>query len=654
MNNPFQNGNACEDADRCTALEKKGGNPTESICPQCLVYTECQQIGYLSQFAEAQRANVQLLKIPQLFFDPQYTELVEQLLKREDGTERLCVINQQRTHKLFPECRLPKYVMEEWATIWQGAELGNFAKTLLTALDIKDKHYGNAVRGVRAVMQTFEWQEEKLIQQMCQVITHGRLVEQVLVDPDTKKTLAWYSVKFECGTTAYIPINKSAADKLNEKGLSVDIKSFPLNEAIKIPMSITQAITLGILNTETVDNIQEFPTVCRQKDWTYWHQLKTFFTHYKRNTDAPIRWDGEVLHFWVPPMLHPSVKRLLLVSSVFSDELLYRVFPDGNLRTHWTEPIPWSHGSRVFQVRTGTYTSEAILDYDNWSQVRLSETGQRFLRGIQAEIECDLNVTHGIITHQDIAKHLDYIAKKRNVCWVDDFHKVRMTNTISEAADVIWVIGTPQRSMTDIWQRGQMLYGNAEEPLAYETEVEFGTYKDPRLQSIYEEDAIYSLTEIIVKAELDLLTDRRIVLIAGVPLPNITNRPETSIFDWEDFEIAGGLDKLPEIIAIRERFEQERENLSADSSREEVQRVLGCSLRQANRVLQKLRGGNIQRKTFREQIVHLLTNGEKKTSEITAAIHGCPEAIIRELTRLVEANEIIRVRRGVYALPEIR
>ncbi len=654
MSTPFKNGNVCEDAERCTALEEKGGNPDESICPQCPVYTVCQQKGYLSQFTSSQSAKVQLLTIPQLFFDPQYTELVKQILEREDETERLCIINQQRTHKFFLECKISKNVMEEWATIWQGSELGNFAKTLLSALDIKDKLYGDAVKGIRAVMQTFEWQEERLIQQMCQVVTHGRLVEQEFVDPDTRKTLARFTIEFEGDASAYIPLDSSAADKLKEKGLPVFLKSFPLNETIRVTMLMTQAIELGILNTETVDSIHHFPAVCRQQDWTYWHQLKRFITHYKRDNDAPIRWDGEVLRFWVPPVLHTNVRRLLLVSSVFSDEHLHRVFPDGNLQTHWTEPIPWNHGSRVFQVRTGIYPSETILDDRIWSHVRLSETGQRFLRGIQAEIEANLNVKHGIITNKDIARYLDDIAKKKNVCFVEDFQKIRVSDTISEDADVIWVIGTPQRSTNAIWQRAQMLYGNTKEPLSYKYEIESGTYKDPRLQSIYEEDAIYSLTQIILQAELDQLTDRRIVLITGVPLPNITNRPETSIFDWEDFEIAGGLDKLPEIIATRERFEQERENLTAESSREEVQRVLGCSHRQANRVLQRLRGGNITRKTFREQILSILTNGEKKTAEITDAISGHPEAIQHELRRLVESDEIVRIRRGVYTLPEAK
>ena len=607
MKTPFQGGNVCEDAERCAALEAKGGNPNESICPQCPVYAECQARGYLSQFAAFRSAKVQMLTIPQLFFDPQYTELVEQILKPAGETERLCVLNQQRTHQLFLECKLSKNVMEEWATHWHGCTLGNFAKTLLSALEIKGKLYGDAVKGVRAAMQTFEWQAETLIEQMCQVRVRGSAVARGRVDD--------------------------------------------ANEDLKVTMSMARAIALGILDTETVARIQAFPTVCREQSWTFWHQLKRFFAHYTRDTDAPIRWDGEVLRFWVPPVLHASVKRLLLVSSVFSEQHLHRVFPDENLESYWTEPIPWSQGNRVFQVRTGIYPSETILDYHNWRNVDISETGQRFLRGIHAELAANLDVKHGIVTNNDIARHLDDIAKERNVCFVDDFQKVSMSDILSEAADVVWVVGTPRRPTTAIWRRAQMLFGNDVEPLSYDDEIESGTYKDPRLQSIYEEEAVYALTEVILQAELDRLTDRQIVLITGLSLPNITDRPETSIFDWEDFEIAGGLDELPEAIAIRERFEQERENLTAESSREEVQRVLGCSERQANRVLRRLRGGNIRRVPFRQQILSLLTDGEKKTAELTAAIDGHREAIQHELARLVDAGEIVRVRRGVYTLP---
>ena len=117
------------------------------------------------------------------------------------------------------------------------------------------------------------------------------------------------------------------------------------------------------------------------------------------------------------------------------------------------------------------------------------------------------------------------------------------------------------------------------------------------------------------------------MLLTSLELPGITDRSETLLFDWEDFEIAGGLDKLAETIATRQRFEIERANLTAESGRDKVQHVLGCSKVHANRILQKLRGGNITRVTFREQILSLLADGEKKSAEVVAAIDGNPKAI---------------------------
>ena len=116
--------------------------------------------------------------------------------------------------------------------------------------------------------------------------------------------------------------------------------------------------------------------------------------------------------------------------------------------------------------------------------------------------------------------------------------------------------------------------------------------------------------------------------------------------------VAGGLDKLAETILIRQRFEAERDQITVNTNRQEVERILGCSSRQANRVLNKLRGGNIPRVTFREQILSLLADGEKKAADVIAAIDGNPSAIHHELVRLTKMGEIVKVRWGVYALPE--
>ena len=232
-----------------------------------------------------------------------------------------------------------------------------------------------------------------------------------------------------------------------------------------------------------------------------------------------------------------------------------------------------------------------------------------------------------------------------------DFKALEKLEEAFEEIQVVWIVGTPTWEPGIIWRRTQILFGNDEKPICYETEMDPRRYKDERVQSIYEQNVIGLLKGIIGRMGLNRWTDKKIVLVTSIELPDITDRPETLLFDWEDFEVAGGLDKLPEVIAMRQRFEMERDNLTADSSRGEVERVLGCSARQANRVLQKIRGGNIPRVLFRDQIYALLSTGERTTGELVASIEGHPTSVRNELKRLIDAGEVVKVRWGVYSLP---
>ena len=386
-------------------------------------------------------------------------------------------------------------------------------------------------------------------------------------------------------------------------------------------------------------------------NWTFWHQLKRFFAHYTRDADAPMRWENEVLRFWVPPVLHPSVRSLLVTSPTLYGEHLRRTFLDEETEILPAQPVAWVPGNCVFQIRTDIYPRKTILDlYNTWDVFGVSETGQHIFSSIQAEIERDPNVKHGIITHVHTVRHLGNIAKNENVSFLTGFRNREGLETAFQEAAVIWIVGMPEMGPRAILQRTQILFGNDEEPLSYETELE--CYKDERVQSVYEKDIAHIFTQVIELAQLNRLTNKKVMLITGLRIPEITDRPETLFFDWQDLEVAGGLDRLAEAIATRQRFESERDNLTAESSRKTVETVLGCSTRQANRVLQRLRGGKIVRPPLREQILALLADGEKKTPELTEAIQGHPKAINTKLTRLVEAGEIVKVRRGVYRLPE--
>ena len=474
MENPFQHGNVCEDAERCDALEKKGGNPSESICPQCPIYTECQQRGYLSQPATLQRTKAQILAVPGLFFNPQYSELVEAILAQVDETERLGIIGRAQAHKLFVECRLPRKLLEEWMVRWQGSALGNFAKALQHAVEIADVPHADAVKRIRTVIQSFEWQEETLVRQMGQVSVRGRVVERSTVDPETRELLARFAVEFENDISAYIPLDDNTANRLETKGMPFfRLSSFAINEDMKILMPMAQAIRLGILDTTTVESIQEFPTICPEPNWTYWHQLKSFFAHYSRDADAPIRWGGNILRFWVPPILHPGLKRLLLMSATLSERHIRRAFPHEEIEMHRSEPTAWIPGNQVFQIRTGIYPQQTILGYNNNADViGISKTGKRFFAGIRAEIERDPSVKHAIITYKSVISRLDNIAEKENVSFVTDFDNVKGLNADFRKTQVIWIIGTPRWLPNLVWRRAQILFGNDEEPLSYEEEIE--------------------------------------------------------------------------------------------------------------------------------------------------------------------------------------
>ena len=654
MATPFQHGNVCEDPERCDALEKKGGNPTEVICPQCPVYTECQQRGYLSQTTALQSTKVQIFPIPELFFDPQYSELVEKILEPVDETERLCIVGRAQVYKLFLSCQLPKKLLEEWCENWRGSVLGNFAKALQNAIEIADMSHADAIKRIRTVVQSFEWQEEVLVRQMCQVSVPGKVVERNAIDPESGKLLARFAIAFKNDIFAYIPLDDNAASRLKAAELPFfPLSYFPVNEDMQIVMSMAEATRLGILDIETVESIQQFPNVCLNPNWTYWHQLKRFFTHYTRDADTPMRCDNNCLRFWVPPVLHPSVKRLMLMSVVLPEQHIRKAFPGEDIEISRHELTPWGAGNKVFQIRTGTYPPQSILGYnnDNWNVIGMSKIGQRFVAGIRGEIERDPSVKHAIIADETVVSRLGDIERIENVSFVTHFNNTRGLSDALKEVEVVWIVGTPQLRSHLLWRRAQTFYGNDKEPLSYDEDIEVCSYRDDRVQEVYEQAVIRVLTRTVSRVQLDRWTDKKVVLISSLPLPGITDRPETLLFDWEDFEVADGLDKLPEAIATRQHYESLRDNLTAESSREEVEQALGCSSRQANRILKEFRGGAPLRVPFRIQILSLLADGEKKTAEIVASIEGHPKAVKNELKRLMDAGEIVRVRWGIYSLP---
>ena len=263
-------------------------------------------------------------------------------------------------------------------------------------------------------------------------------------------------------------------------------------------------------------------------DRELWNQLKRFFQHYKRDADAPMVWDRGVLRFWVPS--EPNGEK------TFPDEMKI------------SESAPWLSENQVFQIRTGIFFTHEILNYENsWNDLGLSEIGDRFFRGIRTEIKRDSNVQHILICNSDAAERVADLTSMENVCVRNHIKRAIHVEALAselESADVIWIIGAPYWPPPQLWQQAQILFGDDAEPLCYDVELNPYRYEDERIQALCEQNVVGILTEIIGRIGLKRLSNKTVVLLTGMPLPSITDMPETLLFDWEDFEIAGGLEQI--------------------------------------------------------------------------------------------------------------
>ena len=615
IQNPFARGNVCEDAERCDALAQKGGDPNRSICPNCPVYDACKARGYLSQFETLKEKQVIVSEIPNLFLDRRYAAFVDAWIVPDS----VCILNDSESQltQLFSQHHLSTEILEGWLINWGGEALGQFAKTVLNAIRITDSQHGDIAKRIRTVVQAFERLEDAIVQQMCQV---------------------------------------NCTDE----------------DASKVPIDIDSAIQLEILDISTSEGVEKLPNVYRDPEWTLWHQLQTFFAHYTRDMDAPMFVDNGILRFWLPPKTHQRIQKLVFISPAFSEDYFTEIFPEETIsvREVASKETPLS-GNKSFQLRSASHAFHAIANYEvNWDMFSLSKVASRFFRGIYQEVRrypdrnhviisstsariMLKNVLDNIINYHDLIKDTPAHAEELQTTFETAevyYDRIKGLQATFEAADVVWVVGTPYWHPKFVWEQAKVLFGNQTKPLNYNLTMNPYQFEDERIQGLYEQNAIGALTQIVRIAGFNAASGKTLVLNTALRIPSITDAPETELFDWEDFELAGGLDELTETIRIREEYEAEYANMDASWSRERVEYLLGVSKSQANRILMRLRGSKLERTPFHVQIFELLSDGEKTTSEIVESIQGNPGAIKNELTHLVEMGEIVRVRRGVYAL----
>ena len=135
-----------------------------------------------------------------------------------------------------------------------------------------------------------------------------------------------------------------------------------------------------------------------QSDSEYWDKLNKFFAHYKRDADAPMQWDGNMLTFHLP---------------------------NESIDTPASEPVICHPENQIFQLRNGYNGCQSLFDYDTDKYFAPTQLAQTFLDAIETEVARDIRIKHAMVTP------------------LKSFKSNRDWDIPVGDADVLWIVGIP-------------------------------------------------------------------------------------------------------------------------------------------------------------------------------------------------------------------
>ena len=590
ISDPFPDGaeSLCIKAPRFNALRSKGANPHKSLCPNCPVLSECLIHGYRSQIGKAQAADYVITPDRNAFFDPAYEGFVDQLIIGQKVP--VGVIDELKVHELFIRCQIEMGELRSIKEMWGDSPLGRFADGLLRALTLNHTPDFTRIREiVQSQKRCWEIQES-----FTKVRLPGRFIEHGAMDEETGRVLA--ELKFEFDNSkewAWVANSSDAYEILLKRNEPVVLLCGDTRRDRFFDISLDQALALGCFQMDDLKTFDSAASVeCLPRvypvNWTPFHQLQDFFSTYHRLEDAPIEYSAETLTFYCRPQLHSTLRRFIMMSGTLqSDVIRDKVFPNVSVAVVDALPAKWVAGVKVYQIITGKYPRQSVLEYDGAGKViGLWQFGKKAVDMFLTEAAQNPDRKCAIITYKAVLDLIEKDLQNLPNVTVANYGAAEGENEKYADVDVFWIMFAPFLPPEEVKRRAKLIYGADSESLDY-TRGTDGIYVDSRVQSISDAAVQNELIQAVGRARLVRRKNVKVVILTGVHLKGITDREETVLFNYEDYLIAGSLDKLEEFVQKRESDIAQIRQMRADgASKADIQEIFRLSYRRVDAILQ--------------------------------------------------------------------
>lgn len=420
------------------AYRRKGGNMYKVFCPQCPVYTDCQQRGYLSQHEQAKQARAVILPFAQSFTSPMFSEFTKDYLTSyHNKNTRTALIDDVNIFDLFIEVTVSKARLQAIAKMWEDKLAGNFASDLLHYLEIKQD-----LSGLRDVIN--------------------------------------------------YTIGRGEAEQLR-----YELQNVRIDETV---MSLDQAVQDGIWQREDTENMPQvdgewtlfdqlydcLKHYQRDADMpvTYENDMLSF--HVPPRVHAKI----EKLVLMSATLQPPPVKK------VFGEETEIFDAPP----TEWDKDAKVFQLRTHNAPRRTVYAFEKEDD-ENWKATGLSETGKRLWQIAENGIRSHPEKRHALITYKQVVTNwLKYDIDELDLV-TSHYGGLTGLDEKFEDCDTFWILFAPNIPPDALKMKARILYGDTDTPLCFDRDAS-GNFVDPRVQQVFEMCVLAELTQAVGRARL--------------------------------------------------------------------------------------------------------------------------------------------------------
>ena len=343
--------------------------------------------------------------------------------------------------------------------------------------------------------------------------------------------------------------------------------------------------------------------------------MQSLFEQYPRIADTPIEYDGEKLSFWLPPVPHPSIDQFILMSATAESDIIreriFRDYPVDEIETGYTK---WKEGNSVYQIRTGRYPRQSVLNTEN----EIVGFGRKALDALINEANSRPKDKFVVITYKSVGeKYADELPANVQVA---HYGAIEGENQRFQEVKSFWIMFDPRIPPREIERRAKIYYGIEGEALEYEYSE--NGYIDTRLQRISDQYAESELIQAIGRARLVRRTGVEVVIMCGRDIKGVSGREETVLFDLADLHKAGSVADLRETVQSRQQSESDtlaeiNAMLAEGESLESVQNHFGISERAMGNIRPFLEMPTAAEKkeasdAVREQVIAMKAEGMKQ------------------------------------------